>query len=329
MAVVDLGTEFALNVERDGKGEVMVFEGQAEVSLLNAAGATLRSERLNEHQAVDVDPRAGRIRSTPAKPEHFAGPPHLKASDLVLDPQYARVIRKAKPWGYWRFESLKGGRVPNEMAGGPPLRKFGPVQLAGEKRQNHCAVFKAKRRDQMVLLDGVWQPPDAGYAVELWVMPEAIGSSTLVALVALDDDRNENHSLILELTAQSRELLHVPGAVRYLHRWPPGKTGGVNVFSSTAYMPYRWHHLVAQKTGKRLELFLDGELTGAETLEDDQPSGAGRLLLGRLKERPQNPRQFRSFAGRLDEFAVYGRPLSPAEIKRHFELGTKRLRAER
>src|SRR5262249_35445930 len=40
MAVVDLGTEFALNIEADGKGKVMVFEGNAEVSLLNAEGAT-------------------------------------------------------------------------------------------------------------------------------------------------------------------------------------------------------------------------------------------------------------------------------------------------
>src|SRR5205823_12355505 len=43
-AVVDLGTEFGLNVAADGKAELMVFEGMAELSVLNAEGHTLRSQ---------------------------------------------------------------------------------------------------------------------------------------------------------------------------------------------------------------------------------------------------------------------------------------------
>src|SRR5262249_29145868 len=37
-AVVDLGTEFGLNVASDGQAELMVFEGKAEVSVLNTQG---------------------------------------------------------------------------------------------------------------------------------------------------------------------------------------------------------------------------------------------------------------------------------------------------
>ena len=42
-AVVDLGTEFGLNVTDDGKARVMVFKGEAEAAVLNEAGVPVRS----------------------------------------------------------------------------------------------------------------------------------------------------------------------------------------------------------------------------------------------------------------------------------------------
>src|SRR5262249_49980459 len=68
-AVVDLGTEFGLNVAADGKTQLMVFAGAAEVSLLNPEGHTVRSQRLREKMAAEVDPGAGRIRDVPAAPD--------------------------------------------------------------------------------------------------------------------------------------------------------------------------------------------------------------------------------------------------------------------
>ena len=65
--MVDLGTEFGLNVAADGTAELMVFEGQAEVSVLNAKGYTLRSQLLEGKQAVRVDPGTGRIREVPPR----------------------------------------------------------------------------------------------------------------------------------------------------------------------------------------------------------------------------------------------------------------------
>src|SRR5262249_29097803 len=58
-AVVDLGTEFGLNVADDGKARVMVFKGEAEAAVLNEAGAPVRSQQGNERRGVAIHPRGG------------------------------------------------------------------------------------------------------------------------------------------------------------------------------------------------------------------------------------------------------------------------------
>jgi hypothetical protein len=89
------------------------------------------------------------------------------------------------------------------------------------------------------------------------------------------------------------------------------------------YIPYRWHHLVAQKVGGRLELYLDGEADGTTRADPDEATTACPLMVGRLKRGPQpDLYQVRPFVGRLDELAVYDHPLSLDEIRRHYQLGT-------
>jgi hypothetical protein len=118
--------------------------------------------------------------------------------------------------------------------------------------------------------------------------------------------------------------VHQPGALRFLHRWPPGIDGGINLFSRHVFVPHRWHHLVTQQDGDSLELYLDGELTGRIPIDPNETAADCQLLLGRLKLRPlptPHRDQVRSFVGQLDELAIYDHPLSAAEVRRHYELG--------
>jgi hypothetical protein len=323
-AVVDLGTEFGLNVAADGKAELMVFEGEAEVSVLNAEGHTLRSERLTEKKAVTVDPGAGRIREAVAAPDDFVAAPELIPPALVLDPAYPNAVRQSRPWGYWRFEAMPGGVVPNEVPDRPSLKVTGPVKLAGAPGANRSALFGRTQAEQYLEMDGSWEPPrQTGYAVELWALPEEFNAGTLVSLLARADEPVQNHTFILELAGMSHHLVHEPCRVRCLDRWPAGGSGGVNVFTRGMYIPYRWHHLVARRVQDRLELYMNGDLVGTAPAEPDEPTTPCRLLVGRLKWGPQSRLdQIRPFVGRLDELAVYDHPLAPEEIRRHYELGT-------
>src|SRR5262249_13876824 len=145
---------------------------------------------------------------------------------LELDPGYAAAVLAARPWGYWRFESLAGGQVANAVAGRPALRARGGVRLEGPPGGNRWVRFGPNDHTQAFLVGGEWAPPRrGGYAVELWVQadlpsPRAFGQTALVSLIAKDDGRPEKHLAYLELTARGRRSPHEPCAVRFLDRWP-------------------------------------------------------------------------------------------------------------
>jgi hypothetical protein len=329
--VVDLGTEFGLNVGSDGKSQLMVFRGEATVSVLDKDQRSLGSALIENHRAVEIDLGAKRIRDVAARPGDFVDRVEPALPPLDLAPAYAAEVLKAGPWGYWRFEKLVGQQVFNEVAGGPPLRTLGGVQLTPALGTNRSAVFGAGDFTQALLMDGRWTPPrDGGYAIELWVQaaalrPDLFSQSALVSLIAAQDGPDENHVSLIELTARSSQSPHDPCAVRFLDRFPAARTGGTNVFSRRTFVPAGWHHIVGQKAGDILELYIDGELVGTSPAPLNA-NGLGttecRLLVGRLKLHPRNELvEMRPFEGRIDELAVYDRPLTAQEIRAHAKLG--------
>ncbi len=324
VAVVDLGTEFGFNVGSDGRSAVHVFEGQVEASLLTPEGYTLRSELLDKDQSATALAGAGRLERDTLSAGDFAAAHPLPVRPLPLKSEYPTSVLAAKPWGYWRFEGIENGLAQNEVAGGFPLRISGALTLGDEGTENHALRFPSAS-DAYAIMDGTWQPESGqDYAIEAWVMPESVRLSALVSLIADEPlEKPEKHYFLLQLMDRSQRWLHPNGSIRFLHRSPPGGSGGVNAFADHPYIPGRWHHLVAQKVGTRLELYVNGRLAGEALADADSAAGAYRLLLGRLKQ-SQRVRlaDARPFVGRLDEVALYDHALTPAEISRHAALGS-------
>jgi hypothetical protein len=330
-AVMDLGTDFEVDVGDDGKSRVLIHEGQTEGAVLNEAGIPQRSLRMTRDKTFEIDPEAGRIAAV-ERPRTVVGPADMVAPSLALDPSYPDAVLASRPWSYWRFEAMADGVTPNEVAGRPPLRAHGPIRLTDAKPgENHSAVFQAGQTGHYFAMDGPWEPSrEPGYAIELWFMPEVISHATLAILyVPTDapDDRHFKHLFFAETTALTRLTMHPPASVRLLHRWPPGSEGGDNLYSRDRYVPFRWHHLVVQANGDRMELFLDGVPNDPLSVSPGDQTTACRFLLGRLTTDPKHSFfTSRPFAGRMDEVALYNRPLAAEEVRRHHQLGTRRDR---
>jgi hypothetical protein len=330
--IVDLGTEFALNLQPGGKSQVMVFEGSAAVSVFGRDGRSIRGEFLERRRSIEVDPNAGRVQEVRPRPETFVRLAEFKPAPLELAAGYAAAVREAKPWGYWRFETLKDDCVPNEVASGPALKAFGGVKLERSPGGNSWARFQSNAFTQALRMDGVWSLPRTdGYAIELWVQADlpsqnAFSQTALVGLIERANDKAQKHLAYLELTARGRRSAHEPCAVRFLDRWPPAVSGGADVFSRRTVVPSLWRHVVAQKSGDTLELYVDGECVGTSPVKRTAPEPADpvstpcEILVGRLKPLHQHPSEVRPFEGRLDELAVYDRALTPEEIRLHARL---------
>lgn len=304
--VTDLGTEFGVEVG-GGATEVVVYRGQAEVALLSAGGQPQRSQIINERESWRIDPASGQMQSI--APREQLPAPSLKLPSLDLKDDYVSLIQSARPRHYWRGQAMAKGLVAD--AGSEPMDLLAENGVGLEA--DGSFVFGSDASAKYLIARKPWKPPAEGFAVELWFTSEAFRSSVL----AIFSTPNAPADLcLLELTHRHRTRPVRPGEVRFLYRWPPGGTAGMNVFSSDIYSPYRWHHLVAQRRENQLELYLDGHLAGTTELPPGEPSTPVMPIFGRRRDRgyDYDPRQFE---GRLAEIALYDRPLSPAEITAH------------
>ncbi len=334
--MVDLGTEFGVNVDTGGKTRVMVFEGEVEASMLDASGSAQRNRLVREQRALEIDPEKRQIQVTDARAECFTRLPELIIPPLSLAPSYRDAVLASRPWGYWRFEAMAEDAVANEIDGGPPLRANGRLRLvdAGDKKhdrdreRNRSIAFEADADAPYLLMDGLWAPPrDPGYAVELWFATERIGIAAVASLIAPGHVRVKDYAHVFLLELKTRNRNSIPfqrESIRFLHRWPPGLAGGDNLFSDN-YQPCRWHHVVAQTNGDQMELYVDGTPLPPLSITADHATVPCELLIGRLKPLPPPPGHpdVRPFVGQVDELAVYEHPLTAAEIRSHYQMGGK------
>ncbi len=305
-AVVDLGTEFGVNVEGEGKTQVVVYQGQAELAMLSRDGSPLRTRLLSAQQSSELDPRANTLRGI--DPREMLTAPDLSIPPLALSADYSRRILKSKPLHYWRGHSAANGKIEDSVPNGRALQMLG-----GIVPQPDGSLAFSEGEPQYLRADDEWTPP-AEFAVELWFASDAFHSSALAVLHALDDE-NDTLSL-LQLTRRDARNALRPGRVRFLFRWPPGSRDGMNVYSAPLYTPYRWQHLVCQRRGSTLEMYLDGKLAGDTELLGTEKTTACALRFGRLFEAAGN-HDARQFVGRMAEMAVYEHVLTPAEIREH------------
>lgn len=323
--IVDLGSEFGLNVKAGAAANLMLFEGQAALSVIGPNGQSVCSMLLDSFRSVEIDAAAAQIREIPNESGRYTRLLDTVEPVLDLPANYRDIIMSARPWGYWRFEGMVNGRIANEVAGRPSLLALGGVQLESKAVSNRWGIFRENDLSQAFLMDGVWTPPrHGGYALECWVQSEPhrqemVGQNAVVSLIASRPGREENHMSLLELTARNGNGPLEPFAVRFLDRWPPAQAGGVNLFSRRNVLPTQWHHVVGQMINDTLELYMDGKLvaTSPAPLNAGEGSQSCRLYVGRLKQNPlpHDLIQIRPFEGRIDELAVYEHGLSPDEIR--------------
>jgi hypothetical protein len=72
-----------------------------------------------------------------------------------------------------------------------------------------------------------------------------------------------------------------------------------------------------------MELYVNGTLLPTLASDSDRKEVSCHFILGQLKPAPRPPFGWasRPFVGRIDEVALYDRPLTLEEVRRHYALG--------
>jgi hypothetical protein len=309
--------------------ELHVFSGQASFEMLGptseerteesmtiAAGTSLR---LSGDAAGNLSVARGA-----AEVQRFVTQVSMESSQLKITDDYVSEIRQAKPIGYWRFENDGGRIIRNEMGNHLALRVYGDGVRSRRYEQNRAAEFDPARRFGYLMSDDRIDGLITGdYSVELWFKPSHRHQG--VQFVLFDEPPKAsdpaNTGLLMEIRGPSDSwYTRKVGNVRFLHRSPPGLTGGASLKPSVTYAVRSWQHMVGLKQGDELRFYLNGQLIDRKQ-DPTKLANNMRILMGQLYPHQRSGMvAVRPYFGELDEVALYDRALGEEEVLQHYQL---------
>jgi hypothetical protein len=233
--------------------------------------------------------------------EQVAGAPRRQESHA--NGPYAAAVLAGKPAAYWRGSEMEGRQALDSS----PSANHG-------RYEGRVAFY----------LDG---PPGAAFSGnEINRAPHYAGGRLSAALPTLGEDYTvemwawnglpaEARGIAGWLFARGGEALGIGGAGA-----SPGRllfsAAGTELRGRTATPWKSWAHVALVRQGRSVRVFLDGILDiSGEIAAGLDPSPAAQVYVG------DRPGHAESFAGKLDEVAVYARALSAGEIAAHAALG--------
>ena len=329
-SIVDLGTEFGVVVDQPGTADVQVFAGKIE-AVIQDSGRHVPLAKGRSVRVALVDGQT-RIADVPIDPNRFV-------RQLPAIPTYEKVVRKAGPILYWRFEASADRSVVNEMGDFAHLKirvtKANAMgEVGGTDLQHGAIVFDLNDLQPAVICDDTRDiPVSESYSIEFWMKPGQKHRGAIVSLESKNGSAKHTaqHGILVE-TCGPTSLIGGPndpanrsGFLRFLHRDPPSANirTGTSCYSRRPYAMGVWQHVVAVKTSTELRLYVNGQLSGRAHDSNVLPSGL-RLQLGHISQTSS----IRPFVGALDELAIYDRALSEEEIHRHSKLARPNSKPE-
>ncbi|MEM6259895.1 MAG: LamG-like jellyroll fold domain-containing protein [Planctomycetota bacterium] len=337
--VVDHGTLFGVEVEKDGSTRAAVFEGEVELFELGKQfGSPDRSVRLTSGWASGVTERGLLL----PEPRPISAEDHGRFVRLIDDTAspdfaYRRSVLSQGPLLYWGFDERQD-RTQN-LAGRDAFdgQSIGQVQYTqGVFGSALKLTGKDETRGGVAAVERVVLASTEAYTLEAWVHAESHHWGAMINLAVVDRDlkRRPADFAVFELLNREEERdekvrIRADRLIRFTHRSPPSSlhTKGSNLFNQSVYSTGRWLHLVAVKDSGTMKLYLDGELAGQQTVQSlsendvslDFTVGASAMI--RVPSQALYKADFRPFHGLIDEVALYNTALSAGTIRRHYSLG--------
>jgi hypothetical protein len=164
-SVIDLGTEFSLEVEQDGSTSVHLFEGNA--SLVAGKPGNRQSCPITAGQAKQIDSQSGKIEDIPLTAGHFVR--RFDSRRKTVWRQLPRgVARTRAAWkhlvGYWSMDDpASAGAVP---FGNPVFDSVDKPPIPG----NLCALVLDGRSGLNTMVNGI--SGTAARTLSAWVKVE-------------------------------------------------------------------------------------------------------------------------------------------------------------
>ena len=294
-------------VLRDG-GSTPVFSRTAKSTFwqqprLSFTDTGLVAGRSYSYRVVATDPFGNAVTS-PAVSVTVAGSPTGSLGG------YAQTVLNDSPAAYWRLGETSGSALDwtafASSTVGSSVGRAVPGALAGDtNRAAHFTGSSSSRVYGTKLLAGTNR-----FSVEAWFRTTSGSGGKIIGFGSSSTGTSGTFDRHVYMSADGTLTFGVyPHSIRALT-------------TTASYNDGAWHHVVGTLGSSGMELYVDGVLRArdAGTVSAAIASGYWRIggdaVTGWPKAGAQN------FTGDIDEVAVYGRPLTSAEVAAHYAAGT-------
>jgi hypothetical protein len=350
--IVDLGTEFGVEVSEQGETRTHVFRGEIRLDQSVVASATAaKSITLTAGQAVRVD-RSGSttfIEPLASTPAQFIRPPaaaaEVKFNPAELSPFAKYVIEKTNPAAYWDFSWYRDSmKIVNDRIAGYPFEQFTPrhvgvlgpaanLGFAGMEMPNPALEFDQHFSDASLALpvhcpddpDSTRQftpplPPQA-YSLQVWIQ-SSIGFDqqrlhyvwSLGLPGVVDDALLVSGSHFSKVSLPQVPTENIVGRLVYLGRNDDRELR----FGPTLLEPHRWYCVTFVRNQQQVAIYLNGKLEIESSLPWAKRTDNLLTFCQRASRLPDA-----GWQGLLDEIAIWDRALSPEEVAAIYEQSMK------
>lgn len=321
--IVDLGTEFGVEVDRRGDTGVFVFDGVVELSFpkdsVQSAGRT--QLRAGQGQRIDDSGDTTAIQAADAA--------HIFAKLTNTNERYEAMVLRDKPLVYYRLDQAIGDIARNRVADRYHAQIKGNVNAVREG--GRTAFSFDAMGDFLQTTEPIAELRGAeSYTIECWVKPRRYDFGSICSMNLSNVDTRSAFPSVARL-----ELIPPRGhpgpanRIRFVHltRFDPtlatvAEEDMTNAYATNTFKLDQWVHVAAVKSNENMTLYIDGQI--ASTAKDASPLQDHdiALAIGRFfTDATDVPVHARQFLGQLDEFAVYDHALSQDAIQARFELG--------
>lgn len=324
--VVDRGTEFGLEVARNGQADVHVFTGRVDLAYARPSAAP---KELRQGAAVRVEP-SGAFRSIPVESADFA---------TMQTVERRAKTEMAAHFARWKAHSESLRNDPSVLVQytfeeESPSDRTLSNRAAGATPETNGAVIGCR------WTEGRWPGKRALDFKQLgdrirFALPREHQSLTCIASLRLDALDHRYIALLMASDGAVGEVqwqIEGDGTVSVGKRispgWGAGKTAKLNTPSLLGQQRCgSWVQVafVYDASTKRVTQYVDGQPAGQAAGVRGGPLITGALEIGNwtpVSGEPWEP--IRNFNGRMDEFVVFSRALSAEEMERFWAAGRPR-----
>ena len=326
--VTDLGTEFGVEVNKDGTTQVHVIQGVVEACHTARQGKAEHRERLTQGAAVEIGVKVEAIKAVAFAPQRFVRKLQPNAVDASAEAAYVKAVLADKPLGYWPLNEPAGARKFVDRSGnsfhGYAMSKVmagerGP--LAGNSRAvalDGNGYIDVGRHDEFALKND--------FSVEAWICGDSIGSTKAARVVSAGPG-------VIDGKFTKRDC---GWSFEASYPWSvdgkPIMTMPTLCFSTYAVKDYycpisndivsrdRWLHVaVVYDPDNSVHFYLNGQYSNS--IAGDARANVGPIWLeiggGAIGPDYSNGAP-EYWNGCLAHIAIYPRMLSPEQINRHY-----------